>query len=185
LFLQQKTNLFTDSLSVLHFSPERGLSEALRAKANLNYATSWYEADRPANFHLDLTSLALPSESWDVVIAYHILEHITEDVKAMREIYRVLKPGGWAVLQVPVRDQPDSLEDPSIVTDRARNEMFGQHDHVRYYGWKDFSDRLVTAGFKVTIERFGRELSDEMMREFALDRDERIYVARKPTESPK
>jgi predicted SAM-dependent methyltransferase/rubredoxin len=180
LYLRQETSLFEDKLSVLHFSPEKGLSAALRAQKNLVYATSWYEPDRAADFHLDLTDLSLPDESWDVMIVYHILEHITEDRKAMREMYRVMKPGGWAVVQVPVRDVPDSLEDPSVVTEKERDEKFGQYDHVRYYGWKDFADRLSDAGFEVKIERFGRELSDDLVREFSLDRDERIYLLRKP-----
>ena len=180
LFLKQRTTLFTDQLSVLHFSPELGLSEAFRAQKNLKYATSWYEPDRAADYHLDLTQLTLPDNSWDVLIAYHILEHITDDRKAMREMYRVLKPGGWAVVQVPVLEQPESYEDPSVVTPREREEKFGQHDHVRYYGWKDFADRLAEAGFDVTIERFGRELSDDQIRTYALWRDERIYVIRKP-----
>jgi SAM-dependent methyltransferase len=180
LYLRQKTNLFKDRLSVLHFSPEKGLSAALRAQRNLTYATSWYEPDRPADFHLDLTHLTLADESWDVIIAYHILEHITEDRKAMREMYRVMKPGGWAVVQVPVRDEPDSLEDPSVVTEKERDERFGQYDHVRYYGWKDFADRLKEAGFEVKIERFGRQLSDDLVRELSLQRDERIYLLRKP-----
>jgi ubiquinone/menaquinone biosynthesis C-methylase UbiE len=183
LYLTQRTNLFKDPLSALHFSPERGLEARLRAQKNLTYATSWYQADRAADFHLDLTNLALPDESWDVMIAYHILEHIPEDRKAMREMYRVLKPGGWAALQVPVREDPNSLEDPSADTEAERKEKFLQSDHVRYYGWKDFANRLEEAGFHVSIERFGRELSAETVEEFALRRDERIYIARKPGKS--
>lgn len=180
LYLRQKTNLFRDRLSVLHFSPERGLAGALAAQRNLEYATSWYESNRRADYHLDLTKLALPDNSWDVMIVYHILEHIPDDAAAMREMYRVLKPGGWAVVQVPTREQPDTHQDPSIDTAEERQREYGNADHVRYYGWKDFSDRLERAGFQVTIERFGRELSDGAVREFALDRDERIYLVRKP-----
>ena len=178
LYLEQKTDLFEAELSVLHFSPVRGLAKALKAKQNLNYVVSEY--DRPADLQLDLTDLALPDDSWDVLICYHVLEHITEDRKAMSEMYRVLKPGGWAVVQVPVREQPDSLEDPSIQRPEQREQMFGQHDHVRYYGWKDFADRLEQAGFEVTIERFGRGLSDELVREYSVFPDERIYLLRKP-----
>jgi SAM-dependent methyltransferase len=180
LYLRQKTNLFRDELSVLHFSPERGLSAALRSQRNLKYATSWYEADRPADFHLDLTNLAQPDNSWDVLIVYHILEHIPEDRKAMREMLRVLKPGGWAVVQVPTRVQPDTFEDPSIVTEKDRLEKYGKEDHVRFYGWKDFPDRLTQAGFMVTVEPFAHELTEGAIEEFALDRDERIYLLKKP-----
>jgi len=180
LYLRQKTNLFRDELSVLHFSPERGLGGALASQRNLKYATSWYEPDRPADYHLDLTNLALADNSWDVLIAYHVLEHIPDDRKAMREMYRVLKPGGWAAVQVPIRNEPDTYEDASVDTDEERTEKFGQFDHLRFYGWQDFADRLTQAGFNVTIERFGHELSDSAIREFALDRNERIYLVRKP-----
>lgn len=180
LYLRQKTNLFRDELSVLHFSPERGLSTALAAQRNLKYAISWYEPSRPADFHLDLTKIAQPDNSWDVLIVYHVLEHITSDRQAMKEMYRVLKPGGWAVVQVPTREQPDSYEDPTVATDQERTAKFGQFDHVRLYGWKDFADRLTAAGFQVTIERFARELPDSLIQEFALDRNERIYLLRKP-----
>jgi SAM-dependent methyltransferase len=180
LYLRQRTALFRDQLSVLHFSPERGLREVLENRKNLKYASSWYEPDRPADFHLDLTALALPDNSWDVLIVYHILEHIPDDRKAMREMFRVLKPGGWAVVQVPVLEQEETREDPTATTPQQRLEKFGNEDHVRFYGWKDFADRLAAAGFQVTIERFGQDLSDSTVREFALDRNERIYLLRKP-----
>lgn len=180
LYLRQKTNLFREKLSVLHFSPERGLGQALAAQKNLNYATSWYEPDQAADYHLDLTRLALPDNSWDVLIAYHVLEHIPDDRAAMRELYRVLKPGGWAAVQVPTREQPDTFEDPRIVSSAERAQKYGNADHVRYYGWKDYADRLIQAGFVVSIERYTEELSDSAIREFALDRNERIYIARKP-----
>lgn len=180
LYLRQKTNLFRDELSVLHFSPERGLGGALAAQRNLKYATSWYEPDRKADYHLDLTNLALPDNSWDVLIAYHVLEHIPDDRKAMREMFRVLKPGGWAAVQVPIRDEPDTDEDPTVDTEAERTERFGQFDHLRFYGWRDFADRLTQAGFAVTIERFGHELGDSAIKQFALDRNERIYMVRKP-----
>ena len=180
LYLRQKTNLFRDQLSVLHFSPERGLAGVFAAQKNLTYATSWYEPDRPADYHLDLTKLALPDNSWDVLIAYHVLEHIPDDRSAMREMYRVLKPGGWAVVQSPTREQPDTDEDASVVSEADRVKRFGKSDHVRYYGWKDFGDRLTQAGFEVTIERFGEELTDGAIREFGIDPGERIYRLRKP-----
>jgi SAM-dependent methyltransferase len=179
LYLRQKTNLFTAPLSVLHFSPEPGLGAALAGQKNLTYATSWYEPERQADLHLDLTNLALPDASWDVLICNHVFEHIPDDRRAMREMYRVLKPGGWAVVSVPVREQPETLEDPAVDTPEERVERFGRFDHVRSYGWKDFADRLTEAGFEVTIERFGQGLSDSAVKEFALSRNELIYLIRK------
>ena len=180
LYLRQRTNIFRDQLSVLHFSPERGIGGELARQKNLKYATSWYEPDRPADYHLDLTALALPDNSWDVMLVYHIFEHITEDRKAMREMFRALKPGGYAVVQSPTTDNAETLEDPNIKTPEEKLARYGDADHVRYYGWKDFADRLTEAGFQVTIERFARDLSDQQVREFALDRNERIYLVRKP-----
>ena len=127
----------------------------------------------------NLTKLAQPDESWDVMIAYHVFEHIPDDRAGMREMFRVLKPGGFAVLQVPVRDEPDSLEDPTA-DEQTRITKFLQFDHVRYYGWKNFADRLTEAGFDVQIERYGLDLSPDLIREYGLDHTERIYIARKP-----
>ncbi len=180
LYLSERTRLFADRLSLLHFSPEPGLSAVFKARRNLRYATSWDQPDRPADFHLDLTKLAQPDESWDVMIAYHVFEHIPRTiVPECGKCSRVLKPGGFAVLQVPVRDEPDSLEDPTA-DEQTRVTKFLQFDHVRYYGWKDFADRLTEAGFDVQIERYGLDLSPDLIREYGLDHTERIYIARKP-----
>lgn len=181
LYLQRKTDLFRDEFSVLHFSPARGLARRLKTQANLHYVTSEY--DKPADLQLDLTRLDLPDESWDVILCYHVFEHIPDDRAGMREMFRVLKPGGLAVVQVPVREEPDTLEDLAVITDEERVRLYGQADHVRYYGWKDFADRFEEVGFEVTIERFGHELSPEEVREYALDPNERIYLLRKPARS--
>jgi len=178
LYLQRKTNFFHERLDVLHFSPAPGLVRAFKQQANLYYVTSEY--DRPADLQLDLTQLDLPDESWDVILCYHVFEHIPADRKGMSEMFRVLRPGGWAVVQVPVREEPETLEDPNVTTAEERIRLYGQDDHVRYYGWKDFADRLEQAGFEVSIERFGRELSAAEIEEYRLDPDERIYVLRKP-----
>ncbi len=101
--------------------------------------------------HCDITAIPEPDASFDVVICNHVLEHIPDDRKAMRELRRVLKPGGLAVLQHPIHDRPDTFEDQSIVSPDERLRVFGQEDHVRIYGW-DFVDRLRDVGFgSVTI----------------------------------
>jgi len=179
LYLRDRTPFFREPLSVLHFSPEPGLRSQFQTLPLLTYRTSWYESDRPADYHLDLTRLTLPDASWDVLIAYHIFEHIPDDRAGMREMFRVLKPGGWAVLQVPVREGSTLENDPAVDTDAERNAVYGQSDHVRLYGWKDFADRLAAAGFDVEIVRYGAQLPDDAVRRYALTRDERIYLARK------
>ena len=180
LFLQERTDLFTKAYRVIEFSPTAGLAKALRAKPNLRYVTSEYGPG--ADLDQDLTNLKLPDGSFDVAICFHVLEHIPDDRKAMRELYRILEPGGWAVVQVPLRSQPDTLEDPAFDTPRERLEHYRQEDHVRYYGAEDFADRLTQAGFQVQvvqIEEFARSLGAEKVREYALRLDQKIYLLRK------
>lgn len=100
---------------------------------------------------MDITQIDFPDNSFDVIYCSHVLEHVVDDRQAMQEFYRVLRPGGWAVLLVPITaDQ--TFEDPAIVSPQDRLQMFGQADHVRRYG-PDFVDRLKDAGFEVRVIR--------------------------------
>jgi SAM-dependent methyltransferase len=96
--------------------------------------------------HCDITAIPEPAARFDVVICNHVLEHIPHDRKAMRELRRVLRPGGLAILQHPIHNRPDTYEDASVVDPAARLRVFGQEDHVRIYGW-DMLERLREAGF--------------------------------------
>jgi SAM-dependent methyltransferase len=101
---------------------------------------------------IDLAAIPFADGAWDVVICNHVLEHVADDRAALREIRRVLGSGGLAVLMVPIVDAwPDTYEDPSIVAPAAREQHFGQYDHVRRYG-SDYPERIAAAGFRV--ERF-------------------------------
>jgi SAM-dependent methyltransferase len=129
---------------VLHVAPEPGLAQRLQ-ELSTNYLS--VDLDSPhAMKHCDVTEIPEPDASFDVVICNHVLEHVSDDRKAMRELRRVLRPGGLAVLQHPVHDRPDTYEDASVVDPGARLRVFGQEDHVRIYGW-DMLDRLREAGF--------------------------------------
>ena len=113
------------------------------------------DLDSPvADVHADATDLPFEDESFDFVICVHVLEHVPDDRKALREFFRVLRPGGEAVLQVPPSDLAVTREDPSVVTARGERErLFGQYDHVRLCG-ADYGERIAEAGFEVTREDF-------------------------------
>lgn len=149
IYLRDHTNLLTDRLRVLHVAPEPGLEERLRAAPHLDYVTGDL-LDPAADVRLDLTAIDAPDGAFDVVLCSHVLEHIEDDVQAMREIRRVLSPAGWAYLVVPVaRDRDVIYEDATITTRQGRLAAFGQEDHVRWYTGPGFEDRLVRAGLGV------------------------------------
>jgi len=148
LYLTQHTDLFDGAPKrVLHVAPERCLEVRLRKALGNGYLTG--DLHNRAMVRMDVTRIESPDDSFDVIYCSHVLEHVVDDRKAMREFYRVLKPGGWAVLLVPVpADRP--LEDDTIVSPQDRLRVFGQEDHVRRYG-PDFVDRLREAGFEVRV----------------------------------
>lgn len=115
---------------------------------------------------MDITDIQFPPETFDVVYCSHVLEHVPDDRKAMREFWRVLKPGGWAILNVPVIDK-ETFEDFSITDPDERERVFGKDDHVRLYG-PDYADRLREAGFVVTVVSPGDMCSATEIRRFGL-----------------
>ena len=150
---RESTNLFTADLRVLHVAPETSLSPALRSAGNISYVTGDLTPGR-ADTVVDLTEVNEPDQSYDVVLASHVLEHIPDDVAAMREVGRILADGGWAFLGVPVFDDlPEIYEDWAITTPAGRLDAFGQWDHVRKYTSGGFESRLAEAGLQ--YERFG------------------------------
>lgn len=146
---------------LLHFAPERCVRDRLRRMAR-SYLSADLEAGDGVAVRLDLTAVGIRSASLDVVLAFDVLEHIPGDRAALREIYRVLRPGGVAFLSVPQRDNAAATyEDASIVEPAEREIAFGQGDHVRHYGL-DFVERLQEAGFSVRTvdaDTFGPQLS--------------------------
>ncbi len=128
---------------------------------------------------MDLTDIQFPDHSFDVIYASHVFEHIPDDVKAMQELCRVLKPAGWAILQVPLMGEK-TVEDPNIKTPAEREKVFGQHDHVRRYGFDGiYEDRLKKAGFVVTVDPYVNTLSPEKIKHYGLMEDEDIYFCEK------
>jgi len=127
---------------------------------------------------IDITSMDLPDNSFDIVLCSHVLEHVPEDRKAMQEIFRILKPGGWGLIQVPISGET-TLEDPTITDPRERERLYWQDDHVRLYGM-DLKDRLIQAGFVVEVT-FGWELVDPQKCELmGVNAGEPLFHVRKP-----
>ena len=151
LYFKRKTNLFSgQSLSMLHVAPEDFFEIRLRRFLGPNYLTADLH-DPHAMVKMDIVDIQYPDESFDVIYCSHVLEHVANDKKAMREFFRVLKTGGWAILLVPI-DTDKTFEDLSITDPLDRLEAFGDETHVRRYG-PDYLDRLQDAQFDVRIIR--------------------------------
>lgn len=179
LFLQQKTNFFQAPLKVLHVAPEICFIDRFEKQPNLDYITADIESPL-AKVKMDIHAIPFPENHFDVVFCNHVLEHVQDDTQAMREIYRVLKPGGWGICQIPLFfPLPDkTVEDPSITDPAGREKAFGQSDHVRLYG-KDYADRLRTAGFEVTEDYMAQHLPAAQAERYALPYEEPVFYVRK------
>ena len=127
----------------------------------------------------DILDLPFDDESFDIVICNHVLEHIEDDRKAMSELCRVMKKGGWGILQVPMKISSEkSYEDFSITDPKERQKHFGQYDHVRWYGM-DYFDRLKSAGFEAEANFYSQEFSDAEIKKFGLSKNEILPIVRK------
>jgi predicted SAM-dependent methyltransferase len=126
---------------------------------------------------MDISDIQYRDNTFDVIYCSHVLEHVPDDRKALREFWRVLKVGGWAILQVPIISDV-TFEDPTVTSPEERERLFGQHDHVRRYG-PDYRDRLVDVGFSVTVDGFVRELDERTVGRCGLMRNEDVYFCRK------
>ena len=180
LFLKARTSVFKNPLRMLHLAPEKNLQRILQRCENVRYVSGDL-ASSLAALRTDITTLCFRDESFDVVICNHVLEHIPDDRRAMSEIIRVLKPGGWAILQVPIAaSRIATVDGPSVSSPSERLRLFGQDNHVRLYG-RDYARRLEAAGFVVELHSLPKENGDSYARRFGLLRDEDIYLARKPS----
>jgi SAM-dependent methyltransferase len=176
VYLRERTDLFSAERRVLHVGPEWALERILRPLPNLHYVSGDLGSAR-AMERLDVTDLPYSEGSFDVVVCSHVLEHVPDDRRAMSELRRVLRPGGYAILLVPLdATRAETLEDPSIVTPEARAREYWQADHVRLYG-RDFKERLEEAGFQVTVDPWLGTL-DSATRERHRLSPEDIYIGR-------
>jgi SAM-dependent methyltransferase len=180
LFLKSKTTLFSKPIRLLHIAPELTLAGKIVECPTIDYLSGDIDGHL-AMQAMDVTNLKLDTGSFDAVICNHVLEHVPDDRRAMSELLRVLKPGGWAVLQVPIATKLDAtIEDPSAASDEERLARFGQIDHVRVYAMADYLSRLDESGWDVEVIDFSAELGEAAVRKFGLHPRERIVFCRKP-----
>lgn len=177
LYFKHRTDLFDGRPKrLLDVAPDASLSGIFERCAYLDYLAVDLSPDRAPEV-MDITDIHHPDNSFDAIYCSHVLEHVPDDHRAMSELCRVLKPSGWAILQVPIYDGP-TVEDPTVTDPKERERRFGQQDHVRRYG-SDYLSRLERAGFSVTVDGFVRELGERLIRVFGLSWGEDIYYCRK------
>ena len=178
LYLNNETNFFTDKLKVLHFAPEQAFYKRFRQLKNLDYTTTDLESPL-ADVKADICNLPFNNNSFDVILCNHVLEHIPDDTRAMQELYRVMKTGGYGVFQIPQDlNRAKTFEDNSITDKKERAKIFGQYDHVRVYG-RDYFDKLRNIGFKVDELDYTSSLSESDIQRFCLAKGEIIPVVYK------
>lgn len=178
LYLQNETNFFTKQHKVLHFAPEQAFYKRFRKLKNLDYTTT--DLNSPlADVKADICNLPFEDNTYDVLLCNHVLEHIPDDTKAMAELFRILKPGGWGIFQIPQDlDREKTFEDPTITDKKERARIFGQYDHVRIYG-RDYFDKLRNVGFKVNEVAYAAQLSKEAIDTYRLAKREIIPLVSK------
>jgi len=178
LYLQNETDFFEKKMKVLHFAPEAAFLKKFKKLKNISYDT--IDLDSPlADIKADICDLPIKNDSYDFILCNHVLEHIVDDEKAMKELYRVLKKGGTGIFQVPLNmSNKQTYEDFTITDPKERNKAFGQYDHVRVYGM-DFFERLKNVGFKVEKCEYTSKLSEEKKTKYCLPKKEIIPVCRK------
>lgn len=164
---------------MLHIAPELCFMDRFEALPNLEYVTGDLESPL-AKVKMDIHEIPFEENTFDVIFCNHVLEHVEDDILAMKEMLRVLRPGGWGILQVPFFSPlPETTyEDKSIVSPAGRRKAFGQDDHLRMYG-KDYGERLAGADFKVVKEKLAMELPGEKVARYALPKEEIIYRVEK------
>jgi SAM-dependent methyltransferase len=177
LYLKNETDFFTSKeiKKVLHFAPEQAFYKLFRNQKNIQYTTT--DLFSPlADVKADICDLPFENNTYDIIFCNHVLEHIPDDTKAMQELFRVLKPGGMAILQIPQElARATTFSDDSITDQKERAAIFGQYDHVRIYG-RDYFDKLRRIGFKVIEEDYTNKIVPEMVEKYCLAKGEIIPV---------
>lgn len=178
-FFSEDTNVNTTKKKILHFAPEQCFLKRFKKLKNIEYTTT--DLLSPiADIKADICNLPFKDNSYDIILCNHVLEHIPDDTKAMQELYRVLKPNGMAVLQIPQDlDRETTFEDDTITDKVERAKIFGQYDHVRIYG-RDYFNKLRSIGFKVEEVDYTKTLSANDIEKYCLAKGEIIPVVYKP-----
>ncbi|MCG9892951.1 MAG: methyltransferase domain-containing protein [Thermosynechococcaceae cyanobacterium MS004] len=164
----------TKGQKLLHVAPEVCIASPL--KTQYDYLSVDMDPAK-AMQQMDICQIPLPGESFDAIICNHVLEHIPDDMKALHELYRVLKPNGWASIQVPMVGE-ETQEDLTITDPSMRARLYGQSDHVRQYG-RDFRQRLESTGFQVAIILKSELVQSEDLKKLSLDCESEVWLCHK------
>ena len=178
LYLQKQSDFLVKPRKLLHVAPEQCFYTRFRKYSHIEYVTGDLESPI-ADYHFDLHDIPFEENSFDMILCNHVLEHVTDDRRVMREILRVLRPGGFAILQVPLEPHRETTyEDPSVTDPRQREIQFGQKDHLRVYG-RDYAGRLRECGFVVEERPVTRDFSEAEITRYRLAPEETLYIASK------
>ena len=178
LYLKNETTFFSAPLRVLHFAPEQAFVQKFKKQKNLTYTTT--DLNSPiADVKADICNLPFEDNAFDIVFCNHVLEHITDDTKAMQELYRVLAPSGTAIVQVPYDAKREiTFEDNTITDQSERTRIFGQYDHLRVYGM-DYFKKLSSIGFNVNALNYTSSISSDDIERYRLCKGELLPVCKK------
>lgn len=178
LYLKNETDFFTRPIKLLHFAPEQAFYQRFKKLDHITYTTT--DLNSPlADVKADICHLPFDEDTFDVILCNHVLEHIPDDTKAMQELFRVMKPGGWGIFQIPQDLKREQTFEDNTITDRKeRARIFGQYDHVRIYG-RDYFDKLRNAGFKVEEVDYTNTLPKEDVEKYCLAKGEIIPLVKK------
>lgn len=176
LYLKNETPLFRRPTRLLHFAPEPFYTRRLDAYLTIDHVPASYDPERPDE-GVDIQNLPFEDESFDMIFCSHVLEHVPDDRKGMRELHRVLRRDGLAIIMVPVRNMPATYEDPSITEPEERAKHFGQWDHLRLYG-SDFTQRLEEAGFEASTIYYADRFPPEQQVRYGI-RPEPLWACRR------
>jgi SAM-dependent methyltransferase len=178
LFLKERTNLFIDSLRLLEVSPAFSFSRQWVKATNLMFVGADLSRGPHISVRMDLTAGCFAPDAFDAIICVHVLEEIADDRRAMQELFRMLRPGGWALVSVPTRMDRETYEDWTITRPKDRRHAFGEEAHVRIYG-QDLVQRLQGCGFEVEVD-LATDVVPAIREAHGLRDDENIFFCTKP-----
>jgi SAM-dependent methyltransferase len=177
LYLERKTDILNRKTKALHVAPERKLEEFLSSQPHVEYVSM--DISNKAMLKADLTSLGIRDSTFDVIICSHVLEHVADDLKAMAELNRIIRPDGWAILQVPIAYSLEkTIEGNDADSPDRREELFGQKNHVRLYG-RDYFERLQKSGLSVREISPGEIVGESLISRYGLNPKENLFVCSK------
>ncbi|MDX5346046.1 MAG: methyltransferase domain-containing protein, partial [Hymenobacteraceae bacterium] len=178
LYLERQTNIFTKPMSLLHFAPEPILQKRLKKVPMLEYISADLYSPL-AMEQVDIMAMPYPDQRFDVILCSHVLAHVPDDRLGMEEMRRVLKTGGYAIIQSRINELQDkTIEAPEGATEAERYKLLGQADRFRNYGL-DHTERLESAGFKVKTVDIRQYLKPEEVKLYGIDTNELLYICQK------